>query len=368
MLIEIVNFDISSNIENKTIALDNILRSHRERCHIVVSSRKNLNNINGMVQLSLEAANALEEIHDSSREYKTLSSKFSVIVKVDFSKEELISNNEINEQSVICISYDYFIKSIRVQPTTLITENDIDHQMYEQIIQCYLKSNTNLSGLGYSFQKNCGYGSHIYKVFSDYRDDCKFAFCMVDSDKKHPNAALGSTAGQFKKDDFGVIGTTEARMLSVRELESLIPIGVLEKLITDGDYPDTSIDILDKIKLLDSSSNEEFRTYFDHKEGMYLKEAIKPQGKFFWKKFFRNERGINIKSCFKTDICSECDSCIKIKGLGEKTLENSIILLQKSNKRNILKSLPPTIRNEWDMIGTKAISWGCTPLGRRARA
>ncbi|WP_332405535.1 hypothetical protein [Vibrio metschnikovii] len=368
MLFEIVNFDIRDEVENKTIALDNILRSYRERHHVIVSSRENIKKMGNVAKLSLEAEKALEEIHDSFREYKALSSLLNVIVKVDFSNKGIINNEEINSQSIIHMSYDYFTQSARVQPTTLITENDVDHKMYEQIIKGYLKSNSDLSGLNFYFQKHCGYGSHTYKVFSDYKNELKFAFCIVDSDQKYPFAPLGSTAGKFKKEDFGVRGTTEARMLLVRELESLIPIEVIEKLTVEGDYSDTSIDILDKIKALDNESDYSFRTYFDHKDGISLKEAIKPNNKFFWKKFFRNEHGVIIKDCFKTDNCVECGSCIKIKGFGEKTLEKSVELLETSNVRSIIKKLAPNIKSEWDIIGAKAISWGCVPSGRRERA
>ncbi|MEF2483287.1 hypothetical protein V4D09_08285 [Vibrio mimicus] len=369
MLIEIINYREESILDrDKNSALDNILRSHRERNHIVIISRDQIKNILKCEDLSFDARKSLDEIQDSSREYRSLLKELSVISKVDFSRENEIINSKDGIQDVILVSYDFFIKSMMIQPTTLITENDIDHEMYEQITEAYIRSKNELGSLKFSFQKNCGYGSHTYRVYSDYKSSKKFAFCVVDSDKKHPNASLGSTAGQFSNSDFKVSGTVEAKLLSVRELESLIPIDILEELLKKGDYHPSSIDTLDKIKELNKNSNGEFRKFFDHKDGITLKDALKPNNMKFWKDFFKNEKNIVIKGCFRSNICDDCENCIRINGFGDKILEKSINAMKNINKSKLFKSLPDDIKDEWGFIGKKAISWGCAPAGRKARA
>ncbi|TCV07955.1 hypothetical protein [Vibrio crassostreae] len=369
MLIEIINLDPAADLssDDKVSALDNLLRSHRERNHIVMIPRSSLKIISEYPSFSLDAKKAIEELYDSTREYKALVDKLSVITKVDFSSTQDVTNTKNGTQDYITISYDFFLHSIRVQPTTLISENDTDHEMYLQIADGYLKSNSHLASVGCTFQKNCGYGSHISKVYCDYKDEYKFAFCLVDNDRKYPEAPLGSTAGKFNKCDFNVSGTVELTLLSVRELESLIPTEILESLVCDGDYSSSFVDVLDKIRQLDIDSKGEFRKYFDHKDGIFLKDALKPRAKDFWKAFFKSENNISIKDCFKTDECIDCGSCVKINGLGDKTLENSINLIKRVNKRNLIKNLPSTIKSEWHSIGNRAVSWGCTPHGRRAR-
>ncbi|AKB04092.1 hypothetical protein O1B54_003292 [Vibrio cholerae] len=369
MLIEIINYKEGDILNDRKVsALDNILRSHRERNHIVIISREQINYILKCQDLSFDARKTLDEIQDSLREYKSLVNELSVISKVDFSRENEILNSKHGAQDVIIVSYDFFIKSMMIQPTTLITENDIDHEMYEQITETYIKSKNELGSLKFSFQKNCGYGSHIYRVYSDYKSNKKFAFCVVDSDKKYPNARLGSTAGQFSTSDFKVSGTVEAKLLSVRELESLIPIDILEDLLKNGDYHSSSIDTLDKIKELNKSSNGEFRKFFDHKDGITLRDALTPKNITFWKGFFKNEKNIVIKDCFQSNMCGDCGSCIKINGFGDKVLEKSIEKIKNINKSKLFKHLPDDIKDEWGFIGKKAVSWGCAPAGRKARA
>ncbi|EMK6825162.1 hypothetical protein V9K20_001966, partial [Vibrio cholerae] len=64
----------------------------------------------------------------------------------------------------------------------------------------------------------------------------------------------------------------------------------------------------------------------------------------------------------------DCGSCIKINGFGDKVLEKSIEKIKNINKSKLFKHLPDDIKDEWGFIGKKAVSWGCAPAGRKARA
>ncbi len=353
--------------EEKLTALENLLTAHRERNHVVFFPRKIIKKILDCNVLSKVSQNSALEVLNTSREYKQLCEKFSLIVYIDFDKIDYIKNNNNEGRHIIEISYDYFITSSRTQLSTLIPENDVDFELYKIIGESYLKNHIEHK-LNISFNKHCGYGSHTHRVYSQYRNDNKFALCIVDNDRKYPDAALGSTASSFHSNDFSIVGTVEAAILNVREAESLIPISIVEETIVDGDYPNSKVDVVDKIKLLDTGSRGEFRRYFDHKEGITLKEAIKPNAIRFWKGFFSSEKLINIKSCYQTNECNECGSCIALEGLGDKILDNTLEVLNKKNRRNLMKNLSQELHREWHYIGEKIVAWGCVPEPRRVRA
>ncbi|MGL6314782.1 hypothetical protein [Vibrio sp. WXL103] len=353
------------DISYKIQAIETLLISHRDRHNLVYLPRSLIKNLINRTSESL--VSTLVEVGELSREVKQVFDELSIIVDVRFDKLDFVGNANIDNQSVIEVSYDKFLTSVRASPATMIPENDIDYELYSLIGRAYVKSKSHLN-FGINLGKNCGYGSHTYRVYSDFKEDDKFALCVVDSDKKYPGSQKGSTAGAFCESDFSVKGTVEARILNVREAESLIPPNVIEKCILDGDYQKESVDAYQKIIDLDNVSNGEFRKYFDHKDGIELKQALQPNMKFFWKQFFKDERLINIKECYKTEGCDDCGSCIKIHGLGPKILENSLESMNSSNLRRVLSELPPSLVGEWSTIGKSVFSWGCTPLSRRARS
>ncbi|HIF9032111.1 TPA: hypothetical protein ACYHNW_000738 [Vibrio cholerae] len=110
MLIEIINYKEGDILNDRKVsALDNILRSHRERNHIVIISREQINYILKCQDLSFDARKTLDEIQDSLREYKSLVNELSVISKVDFSRENEILNSKHGAQDVILVSYDFLL-------------------------------------------------------------------------------------------------------------------------------------------------------------------------------------------------------------------------------------------------------------------
>ncbi|EJF4092845.1 hypothetical protein DFX34_RS14260 [Vibrio parahaemolyticus] len=354
------------DFERKLISFENIISAHRDRNHVVYCNRKIARKILNSNLLSLSGKKALLEINESSREYKEASKEISVVSHIIFDKEDYIGNVKTEKQTVIEISYDYFMCNLRTRPSTLIPENDSDFELFNIIGESYLKSCSN-HHFGIKFEKNCGYGSHTFKVYSDYKSQNRFALCIVDSDSKYPGAPLGSTARPFLNLGFSVENTVEAKLLTVREAESLLPDDVIESALVEGNYSAGMVDILEKVKKLDQDSKGIFRQYFDHKDGISLKQALQPKLVGFWKPHFAQERTLPVKPCYKSNICDDCGSCIKLEGFGERILENSLNTMARSNKRNLITRLSGGIKEEWESIGVKMLAWGCIPSPRRAR-
>ncbi|MEZ9057985.1 hypothetical protein [Vibrio pelagius] len=355
------------DFENKLVSFENLISAHRDRNHVVYCNRRTSKAILNSNVLSLSGRKALLEIKECSREYKEISKKIPVITHILFDRTEYVNNIVNSRQNVIQISYDNFLCNLRTRPTTLIPENDNDFDLFHIIGNGYLKSHATFQ-FGIKFEKNCGYGSHTFRVYSDYKSQNRFALCIVDSDSKYPGAPVGSTARPFLSQGFSIDNTVEAKLLNVREAESLLPDEVIETTLVDGDYPSSKVDVFEKVQSLDSDSNGLFRQYFDHKDGISLRQALHPNLVEFWKPHFSNERMLSVKACYRNNTCDECGSCIQIEGFGDRILENAIEVMARSNQRNLISRLSGVLKDEWESIGSKMVAWGCTPSPRRARA
>ncbi|WP_411992532.1 hypothetical protein [Agarivorans sp. DSG3-1] len=359
--------ELDVDYHQKVSAFENILSAQRDGNHVVYCDRKLIRHFRGSSHLSSSSLQTISELHFLSREYKTVSNEISVVVHVLFDRSHYVNNLDANGQNIIEISYDYFNSTLRVQPSTLIPENDKDFDFFKIIADGYLNRKSNYN-FNLKLSKHCGYGSHTYSVYSEYKSSQKLALCIVDNDVKYPGASVGSTARQFGQNGFCIDGTVEAKMLSVREIESLLPEEVIEEALVSKGYPANSIDVLEKMKRLEQISSGEFRKYFDHKDGITLKQALQPSWSAFWKDFFVAEPTFGIKPCAQNNDCIECGSCIKLDGFGERILEKSLEVMDDSHKRKLFERLSGIILEEWEAIGEKVIAWGCAPKAGRARA
>lgn len=290
---------------------------------------------------------------------------------VDFSCETepvVIVNSSTGITEIVC-SYRLFSTSGSALSPTLLSENRRDCNFYHAIGSMYAKKRFSKQ-VKVKLEHLSGAGSECITEYGLKFDNDKFCICIVDNDKKHPDKGEGETSSHFKRVDRIIRNTTEIYVLDVREVESLIPANILLNVITDKKlgYGASSISHYDQIVALEAQSNNTFRQYFDHKEGLTLKEAfiLDSSHGAFWVPYFSKMSGYNIKPCKAAQICvnttqrGECESCIKISGLGDKILKNSIPELQKAHLPKLEERFTPPLKENFDIIGHKIISWGCS--------
>ncbi|MDA0107809.1 hypothetical protein OH456_06625 [Vibrio sp. La 4.2.2] len=370
MFVKIINCfpaQYSSNLDRQK-AVHSFLEAHGERNHIVNCKKaicEELISCDLYGNLHKKYASDLLEM---KRELGSLKSAFDVQLTIDFSLEDDHISSTVNSQSLdIIASYHYLLKSSFKGKCTFLAEDESDCEFYTLIANTIAPIKYG-KGVFVKFNNLEGGGARTHKKYVKMLKEHQFGICIVDNDKKHPNGAEGSTSKVFKdtQNQRGYAINQECVVLDFHEAESIIP-GVVLKHIVDP----SKIDTLDLIERHDSSSNYQFRRFFDHKKGFTLEQGWKLDALYqhsFWKQFFSDDRRYHTKPCRRTSSCindthnSECDFCIKIEGLGDKILVDSVQKMRGIHLRPVYSQLTPHIQSQWDSIGRTLINWGCSPL------
>ena len=345
-------------------ALENLIMSSAFRHNVVILDTETIESILTSDMYSERIKNYTHDIRSYRREYAGIANTLSTYAVVDFNYEGDMGAFE-KDKPIIKVSYKYFIDPKDSGPITLLVENSLDFKLYNIISEYYYKHIKNY-GLKTSFTFSFGGGSQIKTMFDSLKNDNKLVLCIIDSDKVHPLISEGSTSSPFSKEDREDINGNLAYIINVREIETLIPLNVIQEIAVDKKLNE-HIDLLDDIVKFTLTENR-FRKFFDHKKGLTLKEAIYADSKHgnFWLDILSKKSEFSSKSCLKDKECYSCSSCPKIIGFGDKILKHSIDKMQQSNLRRL--SVDRDILDDWIAIGEIMISWGCVPAGQRSRS
>ncbi len=367
MLFELVNCNSADYEcdEQKQLALSNILRTHGLKKNIVISDRKTLVDILASKVFSRIDKTYAEDILNTRREHGNLKKKLILHAVIDFQYNG-ISCNTADNRTAIRVGYNFFIDPDKAGAVSLLTENGQDFRFYNKMAEFYSEHISELN-LKVKFKERLGAGSHSKPEFDRITSENEILLCLVDSDKKHPKSAEGSTSRKFTINDRKVTGLSLAKVLDVREIESLIPTAIIEKII----IPSISgkIDTLDEIKK-HNENKPLFRSYFDHKEGLTLKSAIELDTKHggFWVDILSINDRFSSKKCLNSGSCDDCKMCPKIDGFGDSLLRNSVIELEKFNLRKLRLNLDEYLKPHWTEIGELLVGWGCAGNGGVVRS
>lgn len=345
-------------------ALENLIASSAFRHNIVILDTKTINSILSCDNYSTIIKNHTYDILSYRREYAGIAYNLSVHAIVDFEYEGENYNLD-KENSIIKVSYQYFIDPKESGPITLLAENILDFKLYNIIAEYYSKYLSSYR-LKTSFNFSFGGGSQIKTIFDSLKDDSKLVLCIIDSDKAHPYMGEGSTSSPFSKEDRENINGNLAYVIDMREIETLIPINIIQEVAIDNQLDD-QVDSLDDIAIFNSIETR-FRKFFDHKRGLNLKEAIYIDNKNgdFWLDILSKKTRFSSKSCLQDKECYVCNTCPKIIGFGDKILKHSISKMEQSNLRRL--NVDKDILNDWITIGEIMVGWGCVPAGQRSRS
>ncbi|MGD1334223.1 hypothetical protein ACP6H1_17445 [Vibrio harveyi] len=368
MFVKIIN---CSPTEYKTSldrqkAIHSFLEAHGERKHIVHCKKSICEELISCHFYGDLHKKYASDLLDMKNEIGTFKSAFNVTLTVDFSFENehiesTVSNNSLN----ILSSYHYLLKDTFKGKCTFLAEDESDCEFYTLIANTVAHKNFG-KGITVSLNNLEGGGARTHKKYIKMLNENHFGICIVDNDKKHPSGAEGGTSRVFKptQGQRGYAVNQECFVLDFHEAESIIPHEVLECIVDPS-----KIDALDSINRHDESSEYQFRRFFDHKQGLTLDKGWELDSRYqlnFWNQFFSQDRMYQSKPCRFTNACIndsntvECQSCIKIEGLGDKILVDSVEKMGEVHLRRVYSRLTPHIKSCWDEIGFKLINWGCT--------
>lgn len=363
--IESVTSGVFANAEC-AVAIENILRSFAENKHIVIAPKlffKGIINDNSGLFSSSCKGFAVEALK-SQFEYNALIASVSFMVCVDFSKRdnsyEWVSNPP--SYKFKCGPF-FFNDSSQLQKARIVCENPMDSD-FLIIIAKYFAKLKNLEKCHIGFDALNGGGGSTKDIFERTIKKNEITFCIVDNDKMHPKAPHGGTSSHFLRDCINKTGFV--KILDVHEIESLIPLSVIEEVLE-------SLNLLTVKQKKDAltffkdlcSVDESVKFYYDHKNGFALKSAWildKKHGEY-WRKIIAvlNKKYQYQCECVNKDDC-KCDpSCLSYEGFGDGLLANSLNYLNRGNLKQFTPVLTPRMKILWEDVGRSFFSWSCGP-------
>ena len=347
-------------------AIEQLLEAHGKRNHIIYSKKSICNDVINSSFYGSRYKKYASDLINYKTEIGTFKTSFEFTVEFDFNNNDefIINKLIVGNRSIIQCSYKLLLHSTFKNKANFLAEDESDCDFYSLMAQMYSsKFPGRLLNSSLNFIE--GGGSRTHPKYQKMMCDKSFGICIIDNDKAHPKGKEGSTSSAFKVglNQRGWFENKECIILDFHEAESIIPDSVLSEVI------DTSkINSFDAMLALDQSSKYKFRQYFDHKNGITIKQGFALDKEFnspFWYEIFFHIPEFKLKPCFNTKKCpnrpehTKCTSCITIEGFGTKTLEKSIKHLKSNHLRKTCSNLTPHIESQWEFIGAKVLAWGC---------
>lgn len=250
--------------------------------------------------------------------------------------------------------------------TLMLAENEEDIEFYKLIGIYFLKKNK-LANLNINFENRHGGGGTMSNILDRIvNEKSKMCLCIVDSDRKYKDDTPGETMQRVKKVEerypreyYDVI------LLEIHEIENMIPISVLEKVIKNMKLPEEGLSFAKYLLQYDNTLSTPY-FYFDLKMGIHrnafiLKENANQE---IEKKFRKKELYRRYWKLYIEDygiVIDENANEFLIDGICQRILRYSLKYMQEMNKEDKLASIQvcDPIETVWNQIGEQVYCWGC---------
>ncbi|EPE2651754.1 hypothetical protein ACSG7X_003503 [Vibrio fluvialis] len=354
--------EIKSNIHGnheKISAINNLLLANYNRKHIVIFKRHDLDFIIANNDIfGYPARVHAQDILYTLTQVGGMVYSIPIRIEVDFAELTNEDSAIIDNKEIISLYYKRFSDPEFISSPILLGEHLNDAKLYYHFSTLFLATSTNYRGLKLNIKPDHGGGSTTINKFKLLKEQYKICFCILDSDRKYPEDTEKDTSKSFSKYERKIGKLAKAIVIDAHEIESIIPIKILEDMLIDKRYGDESINKLDSIKIIDK-----YRRYLDHKEGIDLKTAIEYKNKNtteHWYNIFGMFPEVKKMDCYVNSSCSNCQKCPLIGGFGDKLLANTVDYID--NKTGIHKyrnNIDSKLLDEWSFFAKNIIHWGC---------
>jgi len=337
MIIKILDvIDLSSDRTGKLLAIENLLKAHAEGKHRLWMPVPAIKSLSKCDEIGVFSLRVLDELFGHSTEERQLHRDFLFFVQVDFFDKYILEFKE----NIIRVGYQHFADSAATQEAVLLTENELDGDAYLWGAKNYLDSKQ--IGVGLAIDVQSGGGNTTYNRFSRLNSGKRFFACIVDSDRDHPSASLGSTARRFNAVTSGFADRRYLEILPCHEIENIIPVAVVRE-VAGAQIKDHCI--------FDQKYSS-YRLFIDHKEGLTLGQARQ----------IDRLHGGNYFSEFD-DFDDEFELCPR---LGSGLLELCLGFMSSLSRRKSMKYVDEAIDKEWIRLSKIVASWGVGGRGLRS--
>ncbi|QVW23644.1 hypothetical protein KJF94_28035 [Pseudomonas hormoni] len=323
--------DLSLDKLIKLAAIDNILKAHGEGKHFLWMPYELVISYLAIKELSYYSKRVLDDLQSQVNETKSLLRKLELYVNVHF--DDKFTLNYVS--GTWHIGYGHFRDSESLQLPILLTENDDDGEVFIHGAKAYI-AKLKLGACDIKLETASGGGDTTHKMFEKLNlKSTRFFACIVDSDKDHPKAKLGSTAKKFKKTQAGYSEKRYFEVLECHEIENILPFSLVREVA--GAECKSSL-------IFSNSKYHELRKYPDHKNGLSVGEALKADESYrgeYWSQFSKhNENEV---------ICP---------GFGENLLSSCLTYLASKSSRSISEMIDERLDSEWLRVTKIVAQWG----------
>lgn len=279
MLIELANeFDRLSSREDWAPycdAIGNLVNAHASGHHIFLPSRDAISSLLSLTYFGERQKSVLNQIRENYSEYSGLAREleFTILAIMNTDVPTMPEYpNQIKKIPVVT-----FENEQHLNPFYLIVEN-IDNDGAFLCFLCDVLAKNHGLANGPPIRLANGGGATTCNVYAYQADLGVPAYCVVDSDKKFPDAPFGNTAkALFQKvrelghENQGSNRFIDWRILEVHELENFIPPTILREIFSEELHLSEAIDKIGQLETFDkvqSGIGEELMRFVDLKNGL----------------------------------------------------------------------------------------------------
>ncbi|WP_145996620.1 hypothetical protein [Stutzerimonas balearica] len=335
MIIKIPSrLDLQLDLENKVIALENIVKAHGEGKHYVWMSANTVKELSQFEGFGHFARRTLDALMSQVSESAYLYREFAFYVLVNFSDGYALSYQD----GVLDVGYLHFTDTAATQESTLLSENALDGDAYCWGAKTYLQIKR-LNSLQVRLDIFPGGGNTTFDCFTRLDSSRRFFVSFIDSDKEHPKAGLGATAARFNRTSTGYARRRYLEILSCHEIENILPLQILKSVCT-GKVVNS---------LVHAAEHIGFRCFADHKAGLLLSQAQakdRLHNDDYWQAFDELDP--------ETVLCS---------AFGENLLRDCVEYMSRLSPKQSKEHVDGELDAEWIRISRLIASWGVSSRG-----
>ncbi len=243
----------------------------------------------------------------------------------------------------------------------MLCENSDDCNFYQEICQIVTSRDSTIGNIILRFESRGGGGSTINTEYENIQNrENRLCLSIADSDRQYPTGPLGGTATGLVQVDKVDKPLSVVEIIGVKNIEGLIPLGVIKKLANSVENKQSYA------FMRDIENNEKgCLAYYDFKKGLIAKDFIDTPGSpkyVFWTNAL--DQSGKVTHCTHTTPCTRKEDCQCRFAPGW-----SRILIQantwfRDNKVKAIEEFDeyhevPHTKVEWLRLSEIIMSWGC---------
>jgi hypothetical protein len=351
--------------------LDNLLIAHRKGVHIISGSSGTIRTLLTAFGTRPEFAGVLRSIAAHTYTRAALIAEVTDYIVVQAHDTPSVTRETRAGRSVYYVPFTYFIRFSSITASRLVAEDSEDVALYSKAIAAYIHYKARaLRGLTYQVQGLGGGGSSTADQFHDRAQEGP-TLAIVDSDRKHPQGALGSTALSIERTARSIKDTTVsyAEILKCHELENIIPSSLVMDCLESQDSAAFAQCLRDICQhMMDGT---EGTRYLDLKNGIRGWDCLSREPVEARHYNATNAQKLPLANLCLVPKCQDRDSCtcIYVHGFGGGILgrvATKVSSISPQKAAEYFFSASSATRDLWLELAQRLFSWTCAARQLRA--